>query len=48
MNTKTEQQKLFDDIRHLISSKHQVPSYLTVWELNFILETLKNAPEGRG
>jgi len=43
---KSQQQQLFELIRHFISTKHQVPSYLTLWELEMILGALKNAPEG--
>jgi hypothetical protein len=35
--TKSEQQVLFERLRHLLGSKHQCPAHLTVWELtNFI------------
>lgn len=34
---KSEEQVLFEKLRHLLGSKHQCPAHLTVWELtNFI------------
>lgn len=31
---KTEQQVLFEQLRHLVACRHQVPAHVTVWELN--------------
>lgn len=39
---KSQRQKLFEEIRHIVATKHQVPTHLTEWELNFILSVLKN------
>lgn len=35
-----ERQQLFDKIRHIIGTKHQVPDYLTMYELYIIEELL--------
>lgn len=34
---KSEQQQLFEKLRHLVSCQHQVPEHLTVWELTNII-----------
>lgn len=39
---KSPRQKLFEEIRHMVATKHQVPAHLTEWELSFILSVLKN------
>lgn len=35
--TKSEEQVLFEKLRHLLGSRHQVPAHVSAWELaNFI------------
>ena len=52
MQDKSEQdkkrQKLFERIRHVVSSQHQVMAHLTEWELNEVLAMLTKEPIKHG
>lgn len=37
---KSEEQQLFEQLRHLFSSKHQVPPHLTLWELRNMIAVI--------
>jgi len=39
---KSTRQKLFESIRHMVATKHQVPDYLTEYQLAYILSVLTN------